>query len=163
MTERFQDQAAIHADFSDAMYQRMLQHRYGIAACRSRNDLDDVVNDFKILQWLNKGGELKEDKSKFIPLLLVSDDTNGYCLQEYQVNTSVTFTIGDGVKTVFTLPHNFYTTDVMIEVYEISSGTTQYPDVQRLDSVSIKITFDVPPSANQFKVIITKASVTATA
>ena len=62
-------------------------------------------------------------------------------------------------STTATVNHNLNTHDVLVQVYEISTGITVYADVTRtpLNPNQITIGFSVAPSANQYQVIIIAA------
>lgn len=53
-----------------------------------------------------------------------------------------------------TITHNLNTTDVIVEVYEVSSGVTVYCDVTRTNANTVTLGFSVAPSANQYKVAV---------
>jgi hypothetical protein len=57
-------------------------------------------------------------------------------------------------STTATITHNLGTADVLVQVYEISSGITVYADVTRTNTNTITIGFSVAPSANQYQAII---------
>lgn len=63
-------------------------------------------------------------------------------------------TVGNGVDASFTLVHDFDTTDVMVQVYDASSGDTVIADTVRTDQDTVTITFASAPSSNAFKVIV---------
>ena len=62
-------------------------------------------------------------------------------------------------STTATVNHNLNTHDVLVQVYEISTGITVYADVTRtpLNPNQITIGFSVAPSANQYQVIVIAA------
>jgi hypothetical protein len=59
--------------------------------------------------------------------------------------------------TTATITHNLGTTDVLVEIYEISSGITVYADVTRTTTNAITVAFSVAPSANQYRAIVIAA------
>jgi len=63
-------------------------------------------------------------------------------------------TVGNGVDASFTLVHDFDTTDVMVQVYDASSGDTVIADTVRTDQDTVTITFASAPASNAFKVIV---------
>ena len=62
--------------------------------------------------------------------------------------------IGNGTNTSFILIHDLDTKDLMVEIYEISTGQTVYADVTRYSDTRIKIDFAEPPTTEQFRVLI---------
>ena len=66
----------------------------------------------------------------------------------------LTKAIGDGSAKSFTITHNFGTKNVMVEIYETSTGQTVYADVTRTTTAAVKIDFSVAPTSNQFTVIV---------
>lgn len=68
-------------------------------------------------------------------------------------------TIGDGTNTGYTIDHGLGSYDVIVQLYEISSGATVYADVSRIDNAgqpSVYVSFSVAPSANSIRVLIKK-------
>lgn len=57
-------------------------------------------------------------------------------------------------STTATITHNLGTTDVLVQVYEVSTGVTVYADVTRTTANAITIGFSVAPSANQYQALI---------
>jgi len=71
-------------------------------------------------------------------------------------NQKVTSTItGDGSTTEFTVTHNIGTTDIIVELYKVTTGTTVFIETQRVDSNNVKFIFSWAPILNeQFKAVI---------
>lgn len=63
-------------------------------------------------------------------------------------------TIGNAVDSTFTLIHDWDTTDVMVQVYEIATGETVIADTTRTDTDTVTISFSAPPANNAYKVIV---------
>lgn len=61
--------------------------------------------------------------------------------------------IGDNSDTSITVTHNLNTLDVMVEVYEISSGETVIADIDRTGVNAIEVIFAVAPTTNQYRVV----------
>jgi hypothetical protein len=59
-----------------------------------------------------------------------------------------------GVSTT-TVTHNFNTTDVMVQVYEVSSGMTVMCDVTRLNANSVSVVMNGTISANDYTIVVT--------
>ena len=63
-------------------------------------------------------------------------------------------------STSATVTHNLGTSDVIVQVYEVSSGENVLVDIARVDSGAtasdndVTMTFSVAPSANQYRVVI---------
>lgn len=51
--------------------------------------------------------------------------------------------------------HNLNTTDVTVEVYEVSTGVTVQCDITRTNADTVTLGFSVAPSSNQYRVVIT--------
>lgn len=64
--------------------------------------------------------------------------------------------VGNGSSTSFVLTHGLNTLDVVIEVYEISTGDTVFTDISRTSVNSVTVLFNTAPSANQYRVVIKK-------
>jgi hypothetical protein len=63
--------------------------------------------------------------------------------------------IGDGASTSFQVTHNLGTTDVMVEVYENSSGATVPPtSVVRDDDDNVTVTFGGTVGADAYRVVV---------
>lgn len=69
------------------------------------------------------------------------------------VPTKYKATVPSG-STTAVITHNLNTTDVLVEVYEVSSGDTVYCDVTRADANTVNLGFSVAPSSSQYKVVI---------
>jgi hypothetical protein len=62
--------------------------------------------------------------------------------------------IGDGVLTSVPVTHNLGTTDVHVQLYEISSGLAVMTDYTMTNTNVVTFTFASPPTANQYKAVI---------
>ncbi len=56
--------------------------------------------------------------------------------------------------TTAVITHNLGTTDVSVQVYEVSSGETVFCDVARFSTNVVNLGFSVAPTSNQYRVII---------
>ena len=92
-------------------------------------------------------------------LLVIVNDTNTtpvtnrifFSAITTQIISKYESVIGDGVNTEFTVTHNLNKTNVVISVREnISNGYVVYPDIQYINNNSIKLTFVIPPTTNQY-------------
>lgn len=57
-------------------------------------------------------------------------------------------------STSATVTHNLNTTDVIVEVYEVSTGTTVVCDVSRASANAVTLGFSTAPTTNQYRVVI---------
>lgn len=71
--------------------------------------------------------------------------------------------IGNGNSTSITVTHNLGTKDIIVELYEKSTGQTVYTDVTRTTTNAIRLDFATAPSSNQFRVLIKKIDTGVTA
>lgn len=71
--------------------------------------------------------------------------------------------IGNGSSTSITVTHNLGTKDIIIELYEKSTGQTVYTDVTRTTTNAIRLDFATAPSSNQFRVLVKKIDTGVTA
>lgn len=62
--------------------------------------------------------------------------------------------IGDGVTTAINVNHNLGTTDVIVEVYLISSKALTFVDVNYVDANNVTVTFAVAPTSNTYRVVV---------
>lgn len=59
-----------------------------------------------------------------------------------------------GVSTT-TVTHNFGTTDVMVQIYEVSTGATVYGDVTRANNNTVSVVINGTISANDYTIVVT--------
>lgn len=64
--------------------------------------------------------------------------------------------VGNGSNTSFALSHSLNTKDVVIEVYENSTGETVIADSTRDTVNQVTVSFATAPTANQYRVVIKK-------
>lgn len=62
--------------------------------------------------------------------------------------------IGDGSNTTYTVTHGLGTLDVVVQLYDVSSGDTVYADVVRSSTTVIEITFGSAPASNDIRVLV---------
>ena len=62
--------------------------------------------------------------------------------------------IGDGTNTAYTVTHNLGTTDVVVQLFDVSSGDTVYADIVRSSTNEVEITFGAAPASNDIRVLI---------
>ena len=105
--------------------------RTGIAEIATQVETDAGTDDLRIVTPL----KLKT---------LLDNRTGGY---------SVDLT---GVSTSYAITHGLGTKDVIVEVYEVSSGETVYTDVVRTSTSVVTIGFAIAPTSAQYRVVIKK-------
>ena len=62
--------------------------------------------------------------------------------------------IGDGVNTEYVVTHNLGTLNVSVTVIENSTGQFVVPEIERIDSNSVRITFGFVPDLNAYQVLV---------
>lgn len=62
--------------------------------------------------------------------------------------------IGDGTNTGYTVTHSLGTTDVIVQLFEVSTGETVFADVVRSNNSEVEISFGSAPASNDIKVLI---------
>lgn len=62
--------------------------------------------------------------------------------------------IGNGALTIFTITHNLNNVSVDVKITEESSGADVGGEITIIDENSITVSFDTPPSTDQFRVNI---------
>jgi len=75
-----------------------------------------------------------------------------------QIDTSLVVrkfaaSIGNGSLTAITVTHNLGTTDVVTQVFEVSTGNVVQPDIQHATTNTDIITFATAPTTNQYRVV----------
>ena len=63
--------------------------------------------------------------------------------------------VGDGSATSYAITHSLETLDVIVQVYEKSSGATVFTDVERTDADTVTLIFATAPASNAYRVLIT--------
>lgn len=62
--------------------------------------------------------------------------------------------IGNNSSTTLTVTHNLNTLDVIVQIYEISTGETVVADVDRTGVNAVDVIFAVAPTTNQYRVVV---------
>lgn len=62
--------------------------------------------------------------------------------------------LGNGVLTSFTVTHSFSTFDVIVQVYENSTGAEVLAQVTRSAEDDVTIVFGTAPTTNQYRVLV---------
>lgn len=62
--------------------------------------------------------------------------------------------IGDGVATSFTVTHLLSTFDVIVQVYEIATGATVHPTINRVAEDDVQLIFGVAPTSAQYRLLV---------
>jgi hypothetical protein len=73
-------------------------------------------------------------------------------------NQSYAETIGDGSATSFNIDHNLGTKDVIVQLYDVSSGDTVFSDVVRSTTSRVVVTFASAPANNDIRVLVSKCA-----
>jgi hypothetical protein len=63
-------------------------------------------------------------------------------------------TIGDGSTASINVTHGLGTTDITVEVFEVSTGATVLCDVIRTSTTVVQLGFTTAPTANQYRVVV---------
>jgi hypothetical protein len=63
--------------------------------------------------------------------------------------------VGNNSATEFDVIHNFGTSDVIVQVYDVSTYDTVITDVARVTADKVTVTFSVAPASNAYKVVVT--------
>jgi hypothetical protein len=64
--------------------------------------------------------------------------------------------VGNGTNLSFVVTHSLNTLDVVIQLFENSTGDTVYTDVARTTVNTVTVTFATAPTTNQFRIVIKK-------
>lgn len=86
------------------------------------------------------------------PSLVVS--ATGVAVNAALFPRKIAQSIGDGAATSFPITHSLNSTDVLVEVYEVSTGMSVYADVSRNTADQVTVAFGVAPSSGQYRVVI---------
>jgi hypothetical protein len=71
------------------------------------------------------------------------------------VVTKYAANVGDGTNTSYTITHNLGTKDVIVSIYDNSSPYAEVIcDVQHTSTTAITLLFSVPPTSNQYRVVV---------
>ncbi|HAY89750.1 MAG TPA: hypothetical protein DCY51_09930 [Bacteroidetes bacterium] len=66
--------------------------------------------------------------------------------------------VGDGSATSYAITHSLETLDVIVQVYEKSSGATVFTDVERTDTDTVTLIFASAPASNAYRVLVTSVA-----
>jgi len=66
--------------------------------------------------------------------------------------------VGDGSSTSYAITHSLETLDVIVQVYEKSSGATVFTDVERTDTDTVTLIFASAPASNAYRVLVTSVA-----
>lgn len=97
------------------------------------------------LRW-NEGSDIWE---------LTKDGTNYKTIQNVQEST-YSEAIGDGSATAINVDHDLNSLDVIVQLYDTSSGDTVYADVVRTSVNRVTVTFSSAPATGDIKVLVSK-------
>lgn len=62
--------------------------------------------------------------------------------------------IGDGTSASIAVTHNLGTTDVIVQLFDVSSGDTVYADVVRTSTNVVTVDFGAAPASNDIRILI---------
>lgn len=126
-------------------------------------DLLTVLNNYQIPAYTPTNLPIPPyDITSFFPGAVWGSITGTITLQTDLVNyiatqiaaTKFAANIGNGVATSYAITHNLNSTDVEVEIFEVSSGETVYADVVRTSANIITVSFATAPTLDQYRVII---------
>ena len=66
--------------------------------------------------------------------------------------------VGNGSATSYAITHSLETLDVIVQVYEKSSGATVFTDVERTDTDTVTLIFASAPASNAYRVLVTSVA-----
>lgn len=127
------------------------------------NDLLVVLNNYQIPTYIPTNLPiLPYDILPFFPGAVWGAITGTITLQTDLVNyiatqiaaTKFAANVGNGSAISYAITHNLNSTDVEVEIFEVSSGETVYADVLRTSANVVTVSFATAPTSNQFRVII---------
>lgn len=75
-------------------------------------------------------------------------------LNAYVADRKFKTSIGNGTDTAYTVTHNLNTTDVIVQLYDVSSGDTVFADVERSSVNAVEVAFGAAPASNDIRVLI---------
>jgi hypothetical protein len=67
-------------------------------------------------------------------------------------------TFGNTSDLNYTISHGFNTTDVMCQIYEVSSGDTIYAEVERTSATAVTVRSNTAPGTNAWRILVTNVS-----
>lgn len=128
-------------------------------------DLLAVLNNYQIPAYIPTNQPIPPyDLSSYLSSAvwgnITGSITNQTDLVSY-INTVVTSqsfasNLGDGSNLTYTINHGLDSKDVVVDLYEISTGETVYADITRPTVNTVVISFATAPTNNQYRVIIIK-------
>lgn len=66
--------------------------------------------------------------------------------------------VGNGSATSYAITHSLGTLDVIVQVYEKSSGATVFTDVERTNTNTVTLIFASAPASNAYRVLVTSVA-----
>ena len=75
-------------------------------------------------------------------------------LQAFSSSGNFAADIGDGTNTAIAVTHNLGSSDVIVQLYDKSTGDTVFTDTTRTDVNNVTLNFAVAPTTNQYRVLI---------
>jgi hypothetical protein len=89
-----------------------------------------------------------------VDVIKTIDETKVIVAERLNITPVVSaFTIGDGVKTAFSCEHALGTMDVIVQIYDMTTGATVETESIRVNDQSVSIEFAVAPDTNSYRVV----------
>lgn len=126
-------------------------------------DLLAVLNNYQIPAYTPTNLPIGPyDINSFFPGAIWGAITGVISLQTDLVNyiatqiaaTKFAANVGNGVATSYAITHNLNSTDIEVEIVEVSSGETVYANIVRTSANVVTVSFATAPTTNQYRVII---------
>ena len=76
-------------------------------------------------------------------------------LEYFYEQKNYSASVGNGTDTSIDVTHSLGTTDVIVQVFEISSGATVFTDTIRTDANTVQLVFADAPASNAYRVLVT--------
>ncbi len=115
--------------------------------------LDALVENLSIGESSTPLEELGEGQARVISE--VSTEGSGLLINNFHAARVATFSLGDGILTIFPIAHKFGTENVIVSIRDVGAMIYVEADVDPVDENNLTITFGVAPTANQYSVTLT--------
>lgn len=106
----------------------------GIIKIANQTEVDEGTNDAKAVTPL-----------KLATYVNAQNDANNFAAD-----------FGDGTANQFDIVHNFGTKDVIVEIFDNSTGETVIVDILRFDNNTVRLTTNTTPTTDQYRVVVRK-------
>ena len=94
-------------------------------------------------------------------IAITSGQVTNFCTDvETCVNSAFFYqvTFGNASDTDYAISHGFNTTDVMCQIYDVSSGDTIYAEVERTNATTVTVRSNSAPGTNAWRILVTNVS-----